>query len=260
MRLCSTTSCTLALVIFTSLSAVQAQPKRDMVKVPAGTFISFYSTGSKGDTTNVKTFYMDVTPVTNEQYLEFVRANPDWRKSRTKRVFVDESYLQMWESDTVIGKRIAPNSPVTNVSWFAAKAYCKWAGAELPTIAEWELAALSPPKGKTKEQLTQMILDWYSKPNPKVVPPVRSTFKNGLGVYDLHGLIWEWTSDFNTVLLSDDDRSAGTDSRLYCGGGVINSKDFDNYAAYMRYALRSSLSARSTLQTLGFRCIRRIRS
>ena len=121
----------------------------------------------------------------------------------------------------------------------------------------WELAAASPPKGKTKEQLTQLILDWYSKPNPKVVPPVRTTFKNGLGIYDMHGLIWEWTSDYNTVLLSDDDRSAGTDSRLYCGGGVINSKDFENYAAYMRYALRSSLTAKSTLRSLGFRTIRR---
>lgn len=245
------------LAILLSVTIAPAQPKREMMKVPLGTFISFYSTGSKSDTTDVKAFQMDVTAVTNEQYLEFVRANPEWRRSKVKRLFADASYLQKWESDTTIGMRVAPNSPVTNVSWFAAKAYCKWAGTELPTIAEWELAAASPPRGKTREQLTQLILDWYSRPNPKVVPPVRTTFKNALGIYDMHGLIWEWTSDFNTVLLSDDDRSAGADNRLYCGGGVINSKDFENYAAYMRYALRSSLKARSTLQTLGFRTIRR---
>ncbi len=245
------------LAICASVTAAIAQPKREMMKVPAGTFISFYSTGSKSDTSRVKAFQMDVTPVTNEQYLEFVKANPEWRKSRVKRVFADASYLHAWASDTVIGARLIANSPVTNVSWFAVRAYCKWANTELPTIAEWELAASSPPKGKTKEELTQMILAWYSKPNPKQVPAVRSTFKNALGIYDMHGLIWEWTSDFNTVLLSDDDRSAGTDSRMYCGGGVLNSKDFENYAAYMRYALRSSLKAKSTLQTLGFRTIRR---
>jgi formylglycine-generating enzyme required for sulfatase activity len=244
-----------------SIQAAQSQPlKTDitpMVTIPAGIFKPFFKNPGEPESVRVERFEMDATPVTNEQFLVFVKARPEWRKSRVKRIFAEKGYLEMWESDTIIGNRVLKNSPVTSVSWFAAKAYADWAGKQLPTIAQWEMAAATPEKGKTKDELTRKILDWYAKPNPKTWPPVKSTFKNALGLYDMHGLVWEWTLDFNSVMISQEARSKGDkNNQLFCGAGAVNSTDFDNYAAYMRYAFRGSISAKSTVRNLGFRCVK----
>ena len=236
-------------------SQTQKADVTPMVRIPAGVFTPFYKNSGEPESVRVEKFEMDATPVTNEQFLVFVKARPEWRKSRVKRIFAEKTYLEMWESDTVLGNRVLKASPVTNVSWFAAKAYAEWAG-KMPTIAQWELAASAPEKGKTKSELTRKILDWYSKPNPKILPEVRSTFKNSYGLYDMHGLVWEWTLDFNSSLISPEARSKGDkNEQLFCGAGAVNATDFDDYAAYMRYAFRGSITAKSTVRNLGFRCV-----
>ena len=71
----------------------------------------------------------------------------------------------------------------------------------------------------------------------------------------MHGLVWEWTADFNSVFVSGDNRRGGDkQTNLFCGAGAENSTDRANYAAYVRYALRSSLQAKFTSENLGFRC------
>ena len=78
---------------------------------------------------------------------------------------------------------------------------------------------------------------------------------NYFGIYDLHGLIWEWVADFNSVFVSGDNRE-DSDSKndLFCGDGAVSATDRANYAAFMRYALRNSLRGSYSTQNLGFRC------
>ena len=186
-------------IIATSSTFAQTE---QMVTVKGGTYIPLYGVDSSSIT--VGAFKMDVYPITNKQYLKFVRENPEWKRSKVKRLFADGNYLVNWEGDDSFGNQLAPDAAVTNVSWFAAKKYCECQGKRLPTVDEWEYAAMADqnsPDARKKETYNQLILDWYETPRT-FNNSIGSTFKNYWGIYDLHGLVWEWTMDFNSVLIS----------------------------------------------------------
>ena len=126
-------------------------------------------------------------------------------------------------------------------------------------IDEWEYVAMANeklPDARTLKSYNEYILSWYEKPKT-FNNEIGSTFKNYWGVYDLHGLVWEWTLDFNSVLVSGESRKdVDNDSDLFCGSAAIGATDLMNYAAFMRYAIRGSVKARYTMKNLGFRCVK----
>ena len=235
--------------------------EKKMVAIQKGNYKPFFVTKSDKPLI-VATFKMDETAVTNAEFLEFVNANPEWRRSKVNRLFADTNYLRYWESDLSIGKshQNIYNSPVTNVSWFAAQAYCKWKNKRLPTVAEWELAANAAPKNIKYSSLTDYILDWYKKPNLPVLPNVKSTYQNVYGLYDMHGLIWEWTFNFNSFIASSDSRGSNSDEqKLFCAAGSVNVVDKTDYAGFLRFSYRGSLKGNYCINNLGFRCAKDIK-
>ena len=243
--------------------AANAQKKtviseKKMVTVSAGNYKAFFVTKNNRPI-YVAAFKMDESAVTNAEFLQFVRANHQWRRSKVNRIFADTNYLRHWKSDVEIGepnKKIY-NSPVVNVSWFAAEAYCKWKNKKLPTIAQWELAANGAPKNFKYKSLTDFILDWYTKPNPGILPNVKSTYQNQYGLYDMNGLIWEWTFNFNSFIASKDSRDKSeVDFKNFCAGGAINVVDKTDYATYLRFGYRASLKGNYCISSLGFRCVK----
>ncbi|OKL41499.1 formylglycine-generating enzyme family protein [Pontibacter flavimaris] len=249
----------LLLLMGISFKAQAQKPlPQDMVLVKGGAFVPLY--GGDSAAVKVKSFALDAYPVTNAQYLRFVKENPQWRKSAVKKLFADANYLRGWNGDLSIGAAAdqLQNSPVVSVSWFAAKAYCACQGKRLATVEEWEYAALASEtkaNAANDEKFYQRSIEWYSQPNPTYLPPVQQSFRNYYGLYGMIGLVWEWTQDFNSSLLIGESRAnASLDRQLFCGSGSSGAKDTKNYVAFMRYAFRSSLKANYTVSNLGFRC------
>lgn len=237
--------------------AQSKSPSGAMAWVKGGNYLPLYSLDSQK--VAVKTFQMDVFPVTNQDFLAFVQAYPEWKKGSVKASFADSSYLKHWFSPNAFDPLLA-NSPVVYVSWFAAKKYCECQGKRLPTVAEWELAARASETradGSNDAKFNQWVLDWVSKPNPPSLPSVGTTFRNYFGIYDLHGLVWEWTYDFNSALTTGESRgNSSLDNSFFCGGGSFASKDTKNYASFMRFAMRSSVKAKYAIANIGFRCVK----
>jgi len=223
----------------------------ERVTVPAGRFAPLFGLDVGQRDFPVAAFQLARRPVTRAQFLTFLSTHPKWARRQVNRALADERYL-----DALNGEH--PASPVTQVSYFAASAYCEAQGGRLPSTLEWEYAAAADETradASRSPDFVQRILDWYGRPNGPDDLQQPGSPRNVYGVEALHGLVWEWTSDFNALFVSGDNRQDGDASaKFMCGSGSTGSANREDYAAFMRYALRSSLKPNSTLPRLGFRC------
>lgn len=227
-----------------------------MARIPAGKFLPLYDAGRGA--VQVDAFRLDRDPVTRGEFLAFVREVPRWRRDAIRPLFAERGYLARWPGALDAGTTADLRRPVTNVSWFAAKAYCEWRGARLPSAAEWEYAAAA---SRTRRDASrdrahvQRLMALYTAPRRQPLREAGQGAANVYGVRDLHGLVWEWVDDFNGVMVSDDSRGVGArDDALFCASGALGATDRDNYPAFLRYAFRAGLTGRTTVETLGFRC------
>lgn len=230
----------------------------EMVRVEGGTYAPFYPPSPKEKKISVQTFWMDKYLVSNSQFLKFVKMNPEWRRDKIKKIFTDKSYLSKWSGP----EKLNPNmddKPVTEVNWFAAKAYCESLGKRLPTENEWEYAAGASQlqaDGRNDLSWRNKVMGWYVRPANKVVPEIGRGTPNFWGIYDFHEIVWEWVEDFNSSLISSDNRenAQSPDKNRFCGAGALVATEKDDYASFMRLAFRSSLKASYSTGSLGFRC------
>jgi len=251
--------CVTALLALTQAARAQAGDATAMAVVPAGRFASILISSDGATSAAVARFRMDRRPVTQGEFLAFVRANPQWQRNRVPSIFADKQYLAHWQESVTLGRGIDAEQPVVAVSWFAARAYCESRGARLPTWLEWEYVAAADgtqPDARTAEAWQQEILGWYSRPSTSALPKVGQSRANYYGVQDMHGLVWEWVEDFNALMMSADARQDGSAEALkFCGGGALGFENREEYAIAMRVAMLSALKARDTTGSLGFRCV-----
>jgi formylglycine-generating enzyme required for sulfatase activity len=230
-----------------------------MANITAGEYRPLYLS-LDSPVVSVSSFRLDKQPVTNREFQQFVAENKKWQRSVVPTLFAENGYLSHWVNTS---NQYEPNStdlekPVIFVSWYAAQAYCQVQKKRLPTVAEWEYvaqASSTQKNGSQEKGYNQKILDWYAKAAKQPPTEVGKDEANYWGVHNMHGLIWEWTEDFNSNLISGESRDdSSVNKDLYCASGSAGAVDPSDYAAFMRYGFRSSLNAKFTLSSLGFRC------
>ena len=174
-----------------------------------------YDNERPGHTVRLAPFWIDVTPVTNGQYLEFMEAGGYRRRElwteagwgwlaeagvSAPKHWVEDGRGWSTRSMDVTGA-LDPARPVCHVSWHEAAAYARFAGKRLPTEAEWEAAASWEPATGT-----QRLYPWGNDVwSPELAnldqlafgtAPVGAYPRNvsPVGCYGMIGDVWEWTA------------------------------------------------------------------
>jgi sulfatase modifying factor 1 len=210
----------------------------------------------------VQDFYLDVYPVTNAQFKKFVLANPQWAPGKVPPELDNGNYLKHWQTGSALAEA---DHPVVNINWYAAVAYCQWAGKRLPTEAEWEYAARG---GK------QIVFPWgneavdrtranYSGSGLHATTPVGSYAANRLGIFDMAGNVWEFVADEYRGypaaalhdLVSGGDRFGGGASFLKVRTRrVIRGGSYDGHPVNLWVEYRDSHPPNGSQGFVGFRC------
>ena len=180
----------------------------EMVRLSGGTFTRVDDAGELVSEVEVSEFTMGRYVVTFEQYDRFAKATGrklpgacGWGRS---------------------------SRPIMKVSWFDATAYAQWLSEvtgeyfRLPTEAEWEHACRAGTKTDYSfgEKLTKEQAN-FDRTNSKTMP-VGSYQPNPFGLYEMHGNVWEWCSDwydkYPTGKVKDPKGPVGGKYRVLRGG------------------------------------------
>ena len=253
---------------------------------------SYYKDEKLHQVTFSKDFYMSKYEITNEQFAWFLNSTGVGEDGEGAVPGQEDKETLIYSSEKMdngkfnfgvnwTGDKWAPaegyaNHPVIYVTWYGAAAYADFVGGALPTEAQWEYAC----RGGQEEQLpfgigdgTKMvkgmaafyIYDYYdlAEGGRKVdssiqgykssTYPVGSFEPNAWGLYDMHGNVYEWCSDFYGNYPDEpttDPTGPETGSkRVVRGGGWVNS------GRELRSAVRWDSRPTTKLENYGFRVV-----
>ncbi len=249
----------------------------DMVLIPAGKYVI-------GDNSTryvrLDTFYIDRHEVTNHEFARFVESTGyvttvvqkggGWiyRGGERNWKYVPGA---SWRHPLGPGSSIesAMNHPVVLVSWYDAIAYAQWAGKRLPTEAEWEVAArmgaASNSKNPAEDGSANVWQGYWPQKNELTdgffyTAPVGSFTPDSLGLYDMIGNVWEWTSDWYAPdtyrveeLVYNPVGPKNGGKRVARGGSWFCSS---NYCSAYRPGFRGKSPPSYAFNNVGFRCAR----
>ncbi len=136
--------------------------------------------------------------------------------------------------------------PVTNITWWEAVAYARWAGKQLPTVKQWEHARQARKREFSPWDTIEPIPIPLDHPGYRLFR-VGSFWRDTtpMGIKDMAGNAWEWTAD--TLRLAD-----GTLAAVVKGGFLLK----DSKLHFSTIADSDTLPVDGRYYRVGFRCIR----
>lgn len=171
--------------------------------IPDGKFDMGSESGNLNETpmhtVSLNGYWLDRTEITNEMFVRFLNAEGNKQEGGTTWLDPIDPFVWVFEKDgawqTLPGKE---KYPIVNVSWYGAKAYCAWAGRDLPTEAQWEYAAKGTdgyrfPWGNDAPDCSQARFSGCGNTPVEVGSLLQGS--NRWGVFDLAGNVAEWIDD-----------------------------------------------------------------
>ncbi len=256
-------------------TAPPADKPPGMIRIPPGRFIfktthgdAFipYPQEAEGEEFEMKGFWMDRTPVTNRQFLEFLQAT-GYRPADTA------NFLRHWINGTILKGQ--ENYPVVYVSYEDAQAYAHWAGKRLPTEQEWQYAAQTEQlnewpwrQNKPVVRKEQRITETLTVTTIEGINPRNANLGDGklypvgkyprganpYGLLDLSGCVWQLTNDiyesgsYRYIILKGGSYFKPSSSWWYVQGGP---RELHYRQALLRVSQGFERNA-----TVGFRCVK----
>jgi formylglycine-generating enzyme required for sulfatase activity len=274
-------------VSFKTLDRVKEQINISFVDIPAGTFIMGSPTSEPGGgrltdesqfQVTLSAFRMSKYEVTNLQYAAFLNNMgigsdgkfPEGQYPAEILIEASSGYSWNWGINYVNNQWVPvpgyENHPVILVSWFGAKEFAKYVGADLPTEAQWEYACRAgfTTAFNTGDCLTNTQANYrWAYPqtgcsnsmttSPNSTQEVGSYPANAWGLHDMHGNVDEWCNDWHgNYPTSDQTNPTGPATglcRVYRGGS------FDSSASFCRSANRNGYGPDMCFAILGFRLV-----
>ena len=259
--------------------------EQGMVKIPGG----LYELGFSGSDfcydnevpehkTYLNAYEIDTYPVTNKQFMAFIDAggyedyrfwlSDGWEIVNEKKWDAPLYWQKMegyWYKKDFAGlNKILPHEPVTNVSYYEADAYSKWAGKRLPTEAEWEKAAswneelnkktMYPWGNKLPSEHNSNLLEsWNWAPSQIGSYPQGKSY---YGCQQMLGDVWEWTSSEYVLYPGFRSKFSEYTDKWAINQKVLRGGSFATPRSQIRNSYRNYFKPHERIPFSGFRCVR----
>lgn len=264
--------------------------KKEMIKIPGGIYeLGFdilkwkdqfaYDIEMPQHKVYLNDYLIDNTPVTNSDYLKFIEdggygnfkfwLDEGWQWVNNNKIeaplYWGRDENGSWFKCDFKGKRFIenfPDEPVTNVSFFEADAYARWAGKRLPTEAEWEKAAawdedkgskrLYPWGDEAPDELKCNLLEsriWS--------PADVFAYEQGKSSYGCYGMIgdtWEWTGSEFVAYPGFRSGFAEYNDKWFSNQKVLKGGSFGTPKDSTRNTYRNFFKTHERWMISGFRC------
>jgi ergothioneine biosynthesis protein EgtB len=258
-----------------------------MVEIPEGVFELGFNGGNDlfcydnelpEHKVYLQPFKIDIAPVSNGEFIEFIEDNGydnfgNWladgwdivKEEGWRAPLYWERKEDTWMKKDFRGFReIDLDEPVTNVSYYEADAYAKWAGKRLPTEAEWEKAA-----SWNEDLQKKSLFPWGNSTRPTSKhsnllesslwgPSKIGSYPAGKSYYGCHqmiGDVWEWTSSEYILYPGFKSKLSEYTNKWAVNQKVLRGGSFATPRNQIRNSYRNYFKPHERILFSGFRCV-----